>query len=795
MKSRLWQSFTALLLVGIALTLLIDADDQQAKASAAAASAAPSSQSAPSVIRPQVLVVRLYFKDKAERDRLAVEWGAAEVSTLGGYLTIWTDRAGYNKMLAQGLKASIDEQTTSQANNPNLFGQNSPDTFDGGYKTVEEMQTFLDQEVAAYPNLAEKVTIGQSWCEIHAPCNLPGPPNLNWNGYDLQVLHITNRSIPGPKPVFWLEGGMHVREIANPETAMSYIDYLLSNYNSNPDARWLVDYQDIWVMPIVNPDGHHMVEAGGNNPYSQRKNANYSNGCTTWPPGGGQLGTDLNRNFPFKWGLIGGSTAPCSEVYQGPSVNSDPETQAIVNKVSSLIPDQRGPNDPDPAPLTTTGVLEDMHSYGSLNLYPWGWTGSPAPNGADIANIGQHMSASNAYPPGNSYQSCQPPNCLYSVSGDSIDWAYGVLGIPAYTPEVSGNGFFPSYSYSQNTIWPENRGQLLYLAKIARTPYLTTRGPDTSNVATNPMTVTQGTPSNLSATINYAWSNNSYAQNVAAAEYYVDTPPWVGGTAIPMNGTFGGAQTVPVTATVDTSGLTVGRHILLVRGRGVNDYQGLHSWGPITAAFLDVLPNGGATPTPGPSNTPTLTNTPAPATSTPTSTPIPTATRTSTPLPATNTPLPATNTPVPPTNTPGGPTSTPVPTNTTAPTNTPGGPTNTPVVPTATPTDCPNPFVDISNNVFYYAIHYLYCRGVVNGTDPTHYSPAGTSTRAQFAKVVVLGFGESLYTPSGSQDFTDVPPSYWAYAYIETGFHNGILSGFDAANCTAHGATYPCYLP
>jgi len=103
--------------------------------------------------------------------------------------------------------------------------------------------------------------------------------------------------------------------------------------------------------------------------------------------------------------------------------------------------------------------------------------------------------------------------------------------------------------------------------------------------------------------------------------------------------------------------------------------------------------------------------------------------------------------------------------------------------------------VDIDNNVFYFAIHYLNCRGVVNGTDPTHYTPAGTATRAQFAKVVVLGFGETLFTPTSGQDFTDVPPSYWAYAYIETGFHNGILQGFDRANCVSHNATYPCYLP
>ncbi|PZS02647.1 MAG: hypothetical protein DLM69_03875 [Candidatus Chloroheliales bacterium] len=123
-----------------------------------------------------------------------------------------------------------------------------------------------------------------------------------------------------------------------------------------------------------------------------------------------------------------------------------------------------------------------------------------------------------------------------------------------------------------------------------------------------------------------------------------------------------------------------------------------------------------------------------------------------------------------------------------APTFTPGPPTPTP--------PCPVPFVDINGNVFYGAIVYLYCHGAVNGTDPTHYSPAGTSTRGQFAKVVVLGFGETFYTPNGgTQDFTDVAPGYFAYLYIETGFHNGILSGFDQAGCTAHGAIYPCYLP
>ncbi len=189
-----------------------------------------------------------------------------------------------------------------------------------------------------------------------------------------------------------------------------------------------------------------------------------------------------------------------------------------------------------------------------------------------------------------------------------------------------------------------------------------------------------------------------------------------------------------------------------------------------------------------PLQTPTPTVTGTPPIATPTNTPLPTNTTA-----PTDTPVAATNTPMA-TDTPALPTSTPMATNTPmGPTNTPA-PTNTVILPTVTPTDCANPFVDITGNLFYTAIHYLNCRGVVGGLDSSHYGPAGTSTRGQFAKVVVLGFGTPLYTPT-TQDFVDVPPSYFAYVYIESGFHAAILSGFDPATCAAHGLGNPCYLP
>jgi Zinc carboxypeptidase len=558
------------------------------------------------------LVMRVYFRDRAERDRLAQELNAEEVPTTGGYLTIIRNRDLYYRLTARGLRVEIDENSSRNLSDPQILRE----TFYGGYKSVEEIYAFLDQKVAQFPNLVEKIDIGDSWCKMNpGSCVLPSP----WNGYDLWVLHITNRNLPGPKPVFWADGDIHAREIATPEVVMRMIDYLLNNYDTNADVRWLVDYHDIWLMPEVNPDGHHIVEAGGggNSPYLYRKNGNnFGGGGCAWPPTAfNHFGIDNNRNFPFHWGCCGGSSGfVCDQTYRGTSAGSEPEDMAIVNKIRTLVPDQRGPGDTDPAPITATGVYQNIHTVVPVNLFTWGWSTMQMPNFAETRNIAAHMAAPNAG--GNGYPYGSIIEQLYPVDGGSIDWAYGELGMAAFSTELSGQDFLPPYSCIDNPgcgssqgIWPENRQMLLYLAKIARTPYLTSHGPDANTVVTNPASVPQGVPSELTASINFAWSNNAFSQNVGAAEYYIDTPPWAGGTAIPMNGTFN-SPTVAVNATINTASLSVGRHVIFVRGRGVSDFQGFQTWGPISAAFLDVT--GGPTPTPTPTATPTPTPTATP---------------------------------------------------------------------------------------------------------------------------------------------------------------------------------------
>ena len=209
--------------------------------------------------RAEVVVVRLYFHDTAERDRLATEWGADEVATTGGYLTVWTDRATYNQMLAQGLRAEIDQRATRPGQQPQPVRAEQPRHL---LRRLQDRRGDADLPRPASRHLSRpwprRWTIGNSWCKDHAgSCTRPAP---TWNGYDLLALHITNQAIAGPKPVFWYDAGIHAREIATPEIAMRYIQWLLDGYNSDADAHWLVDYHDIWVMPMLNPDGHHMVE-------------------------------------------------------------------------------------------------------------------------------------------------------------------------------------------------------------------------------------------------------------------------------------------------------------------------------------------------------------------------------------------------------------------------------------------------------------------------------------------------------------------------------------------------------
>jgi carboxypeptidase T len=455
-----------------------------------------------------------------------------------------------------------------------------PPTFAGGYRTIATIYSQLASIAAAYPGIAELVDFGDSYSKSAGGVTTPGGDFIA--GYDLLALKVTNRSVPRPKPTFVLVGNTHARELVTGEIAMRMLDWLVTGYGHDADATWLVDAHEIWIVPVVNPDGHWYVELGTRPPYNGlpfdwRKNGNASSGGGSWPPTStNTYGVDVNRNHPFKWGGPGASVNPGAWDYRGAAPGSEPEAAALMSLLRSLYPDQRGPALTDPAPGDASGILVSLHSTFSLVLWPWSYTTrSAAPNAAGLSAIGRKLATFNGYGAG------QWSTRMYVSSGTLDDWLYGELGLATFTIEMGKNR--PTMSELE-TVWSKNRGALIYAAKLARTPYLTATGPDVGSLS-----ATAGASLvSISATASDATSGGDV---IAAAECYVNIPPWQPGAAAqplaPSDGRFDTA-TEDVTATLNTVGLGPGRHTLYLRSQDV-----LGNWGPVSAIFFDPAAQAG----------------------------------------------------------------------------------------------------------------------------------------------------------------------------------------------------------
>jgi hypothetical protein len=211
-----------------------------------------------------------------------------------------------------------------------------------------------------------------------------------------------------------------------------------------------------------------------------------------------------------------------------------------------------------------------------------------AGNGIDLQTLGRKLAYFNNYTPKQAVG-------LYPTDGTSDSVSYGELGVAAFTIEL-GTSFFQSCSTYNSTIKPQNLNALIYAAKVVRTPYITPYGPDISALALSGSAATTGVQIGTNVTltgtttdIRYRNTNGTQAtQNIAGAEYYIDTPPWVAGAVpvalSPSDGSFN-KKTEGIRGVISTSSLSVGTHKVFVRGR---DTAG--NWGPFTAVFLKVNP-------------------------------------------------------------------------------------------------------------------------------------------------------------------------------------------------------------
>jgi hypothetical protein len=298
--------------------------------------------------------------------------------------------------------------SVSQVLNPSL----APDS---DYKTPAEVEAILREFAQRYPNLMSLHSIGKSV-----------------EGRDIWAARVSHDSqVEDPsqpaktKPAILFNALHHAREVMTTEVALDTLEQLLTRYDQDATITHWVDANQIWIVPMVNPDGSNKVWTRNS---MWRKNTR------------GGHGVDINRNYPYLWNSCQGSSgSTSSETYRGPSAGSEPETQALMSLVQRIQP-----------------VFDiSYHSYSEMVLFPYGCEGRRAEAAEIIEPLGRSIAAAlpsdtgrGTYVAGTSWE------ILYSVDGSDMDWMYHDQHVIPYVIEVNADseGFQPDYAWRDPTV-------------------------------------------------------------------------------------------------------------------------------------------------------------------------------------------------------------------------------------------------------------------------------------------------------------------------------------------------------
>jgi len=312
------------------------------------------------------------------------------------------------------------------------------------YTDPQEIAALLDQVEAAHPTLARKVIL----------------QDLLFEGQVQYAMHITRDvDLDNDRPAFILDAQHHAREVMTPEIAMDMIDYLTSNYATDPDVQRWVDNINIWVVPSVNPDGGmHVFQSDT----GWRKNRHPS--CAV----------DNNRNYSFAWGSCNGSSTDCAAAdFRGLNPISEPETQGMVQLVADVRP----------------FLTLSYHTYGEYIMYPYGC--SDPDERAAFHDVAAALNAILQDDNGQVGQYTVGPiwSAIYLVDGGSIDTQYAEYGAYGFTIEANCCSFQPDYATWRNvTVQRQRVAWRFFLDRTLDTPQI--RGRITDAVTGVPIPAT-----------------------------------------------------------------------------------------------------------------------------------------------------------------------------------------------------------------------------------------------------------------------------------------------------------------
>jgi murein tripeptide amidase MpaA len=317
---------------------------------------------------------------------------------------------------------------------------------DARYHSYPEMVRHIKEVAAAHPDIVRLFSIGTSH-----------------QGRTLWAAEISdNVGTDEGEPEILFDGLHHAREHLSAEQAIDVLDLLAGHYGRSTSlgkrVTKLVDRRRTWVVFMVNPDGLQ-YDLGGSPYRSWRRNRQPT-------PGSRSVGTDLNRNYAYRFGCCGGSSGKAGAWnYRGPRAWSAPETRAMRDFVLSRIVEGR----------QRIRAHISFHTAGQQVLWPYGYTRKDRPNDMTKEDLRAFRALGRKMADLSRYRARQSSD-LYLTDGDMIDWMYGRQRIFSFTFELyPRSGTAKQRSYPPDEViareTKRNRGAILYLLAQAWCPY------------------------------------------------------------------------------------------------------------------------------------------------------------------------------------------------------------------------------------------------------------------------------------------------------------------------------------
>ncbi|VDM37460.1 unnamed protein product [Toxocara canis] len=297
----------------------------------------------------------------------------------------------------------LDEDADHSAESQSKIGILKAKYRFGDYGSYKEMMKYMRTIEFFYPNFTKIVRIGKT----HEGVPIEG----------LKIGYPTNDI---SKRAFWIDGNIHAREWASSHTALYFINQLVSGYGTNDKITDFINQLNIFIFPCLNPDGYEYTRS---EPSPQvrlwRKNRSPQK-CVRSLWGGRRCceGVDLNRNFDFHWSETGSSSNPCSNLYSGEKVFSEPESRAVRDFLMSK--EMKGKLD----------AFITLHTYAQLWIHPYSHETETYPmDYIELKRTAKRAIDKLRSVYGTQYKIGTGADTLAPASGGSDDWAKGVLGV------------------------------------------------------------------------------------------------------------------------------------------------------------------------------------------------------------------------------------------------------------------------------------------------------------------------------------------------------------------------------